>query len=192
MQECYLALACLLKDEKYFIEIGEDDRVKFNDAMLKHIEKSSFLNGTYKEAKEKIEPAKERIKKEINSLNTKERTDAKTFYKKTSDEWQSDIIYLNYRYISNIYGHISHNSLSHHVIKTETGWATQLRGITASEIRSAVKYIIDTSIIFGNRIDSKFFSGKYNKNLEFIINELYQYYIKIGVIIHKNDLSEHI
>nr|WP_128081135.1 DUF5677 domain-containing protein [Acetobacter persici] len=190
MQECYLALACAIKDEEYFINISNDDRVKFSNSMIKHIENSSYLKDIYEGVQEKIDEINSRIQSQLKSLNTKKRTDAGTFYDFTQDEWQSDTVYLNYRFISNTHCHISENSLSNHI--SESGSRIVWRSIKENEIYSAVKYIVDTSVIFGNRLDELFFNKKYAEQLKSQMDSLYGHLNKIGYLVHKDELSKHI
>lgn len=189
MQECYLALACLLQDEDYFIEINEYDEVKFKLDMIKMIENNDHLSEIYKNSKQKTDEFKTTLSKQISEMSIKQRPDAIRFYEKTKDDFMTQLIYFDYRFASNTHCHISVNSFMQNFEKSETSSYIKFRGMYEAEMRPAIKKIIDVCTFFALKLDASFFENQYNKRIISISSEIYEDYISKGVVVHKETLS---
>ncbi|QHC35126.1 DUF5677 domain-containing protein [Komagataeibacter xylinus] len=187
MQECYLALACLLKDEDFFIKIGDYDETKFKKEMILFMERNAFFDTITKGLEKKFNKLKSDLDKTLNDFDIKSKTCASVFYDKTKDEPQSQSIYYDYKMISNTKCHISVNSfLNNFEIKDGNSYI-KFRGINIDEMQSSVKRIIDVCTFFILRLDDAFLNKKYGEKVVPIAEALYKYYIKKDVLVSKDD-----
>lgn len=190
MLECYLALACLLKDEEFFVSINEYDEMRFKLDMILFIEKNSHIKELYKQKKSDLNDAKKSLSKMLDNVPRKEKPMASVFYKKTKDEPQSQRAYLDYKSLSNTHCHISTNSFLQNYKKDNDKSYVHYRGIYITEMHSIIKKLVDVCVFFAMRLDEKFFHNKYNSKLESIAMEIYNYYTQTGVLVHKDNLTE--
>lgn len=163
MMECYLALSSLLKDEKVFFEVIKDDLFKAREGIFKHVDTTGLRNDLDEESKEILQTKREEYRTLKENGKTFNQLSAYKFYCLTKDESDSEYIYFLYRYISNMFSHISSHSLSVD-IKDNDG-RLRYGGITRKEMNAFITYAIKTFFLFGRRLDKRFLNDKYKTEL---------------------------
>lgn len=163
MQECYLALAFLLKDEAQFMEVIEADLKTSREGIHKHLEVAKMLRHLTPEAKKTLH----RQRKEFEATKAERkgisRADANSFYEQTKDSDDSAYIYFLYKYISNAYAHISSRSLSVNINK-DNG-ELNYEGANAQDMNAFITYAINTFFVFCRLLDARFLGDRYKARL---------------------------
>ncbi|WP_395495221.1 DUF5677 domain-containing protein [Acetobacter sp. KSO5] len=188
LQECYLALACLLKDESYFCEISSYDETRFKKTGMSSIEKNVYNNKKPDYLNKKFNTQRKYLADEQKKLQDKDKPTAGIFFKKTEQEEESQLAYLYYTFLSNTKCHISVNSLGdYYNIKGDEKSIT-FRMINSDEICSGVEEIVRVCGFFALKLDVSFLNRKHESHINEISKNFFEYYIQIGKLVHKNKI----
>lgn len=168
MLECCLALAFLLKDEEQFFEVISDDVALSLDGIYRYLTKTYMFEELEREGKANIN-------RKISEFgNTKKkgikRADAGTFFNETKEERHSQFLYLVYKFISNVYSHISPRSLSID-IKDNDG-RLRYGGISRQEMDNFTSYAIQAFFVFSQRLDTRFLNDRHEEELLDILESM--------------------
>ncbi|MFT8512613.1 MAG: DUF5677 domain-containing protein [Liquorilactobacillus satsumensis] len=177
MQETYLALALALKNDELFELMCWKDEKRFKDNLLEYIKSSSIIAKAYKNIFEEGDKAKidremqyiRRLKKSGLTLKTSKKEipniSPSDMFDKTKDEEYSQQVYLYYKKSSNLYAHVSLNSILLHYDVNDTGRQLVFTGANKMEIRSAIRDAVLTAIFFADKIDVNFLNNENQKIL---------------------------
>lgn len=195
MQETYLALAMVFKNDQIFELMCWKDEKRFKDSFLKHIKTSPIMAKAYhnlfeKADKNKLEREREYIKKLAKCGLTTEKAkksipniDATSMYEQTKTNPDSQRIYTDYKLSSNLYAHVSLNSILIHYKNEQDINKIIFRCAEKEETRSAVKDAILTSMIFAEKLNLEIFDQTNTENLKTYAKKAMEYFKKIGTVI---------
>lgn len=177
MQETYLALALALKDDELFELMCWKDEKRFKDNLLEYMKSSPIIAEAYKSIFEEGDKAKidrerqyiQRLEKSGLTLKTSRKEipniSPSDMFEKTKDEEYSQQVYLDYKKSSNLYAHVSLNSILLHYDVNDTGRQLVFTGANKMEIRSAIRDAVLTAIFFADKIDVNFLNNENQKIL---------------------------
>lgn len=167
MQETYLALATNLKNHETFELMCWRDEKKFKDSLLEQMKTSPIIAEAYQNFIPDGEASKiERERQYIRRLSQAGLTtatakkyvpniDASSMYKYTKEENYSQQVYLDYRMSSNLYAHVSLNSILIHYKVSDEIRTIMFSGANREETRRAIHDAVLTAIYFADRIDTE-------------------------------------
>lgn len=166
MLECCLTLAFLLKDEEQFFEVISDDVALSLDGIYRYLTKTYIFEELGKDGKTNIS----RHILEFGKTKKKgaKRADAGTFYNETKEERNSQFLYLVYKFISNVYSHISPRSLSIDI--EDNDGRLRYGGISRQEMDNFTSNALQAFFVFSQRLDARFLNNKHEAELADILN----------------------
>lgn len=170
MLECCLALACILKDEKAFFEIIDDDLFKSREGIFRHVDKTSLVGDLNASSKETLRINRNKFRELKESGKTFKQAGASVFYELVKDVPDSEYVYFVYRCISNMYSHISAHSLSID-IKDDEG-RLRYGGIDKKEMDTFTHYAIEAFIVFVTFLDTRFGNNRHQSEVNNIFSSM--------------------
>lgn len=186
MHECFLGFICLLKDENTFEEMGDKDDINFRHKRIRDIYGSDILKQMYSGYSETLECFKKELDKAISDIKSHKKFGVGEFYKEVSDEPVCQYIYYNYSFISNIHSHVSYASMSKFIFNDKIS----MNEANENDFRIALRMLIDASMIFSNELSKHFLDNSFENDVNSIIADAYSYLIKVGSLIHKDDIQK--
>ena len=186
MHECLLAFICLLKDEDTFIEMGNKDDINFRHKRIRDIFTKDILTDMYSGYSETLSTLKEELDKTIGDVKSHKKFGVGDFYKEVSDEAVCQYIYYNYSFISNIHSHVSYASMSNFLSDDKIS----MNEANADDFRMASRMLIDASMIFSHELSRHFLNNSFDNVINSLIAESYGHLIKVGYLIHKDNVQE--